>query len=239
MNKETVDFYDKESSVYTTKRYPKVTQSYIQYLFKKRMSLFLDMLDGALSVLPEHPTMLEIGCADGIVFKAIEEKFPGKFKKLVGIDVSPQMITEAEKNNNNNRAKFYMRDDLPEEKFDVVIELGVHPFNLDTELSYVIEHLNSNSFFFYSVVSSDSFYLKIKHSDAYYIKDYRRYEEYESVFLKYFSVKTSALYGFFIPKLWAWPVLARKVQPVFDDLFWHFVPNLFHEKIYALRSKTK
>lgn len=236
MNRETADFYDRESSIYSAKRYPKVTISFIQYLFKKRMEVFLDMLEESLGDLPENPTMLEIGSADGILFKAVEERFPGKFKKLVGMDVSPKMVEEAAKQNTNPRATFYMRNELVSESFDVIIELGVHPYDLESELKYVANRVNSGGTFFYAVTSPNSLYVRAKLKGASYVKDYKRYKEYEPIFNKFFSIGGSLAYGFFVPKLWAIPVLGRIFQSSIDSLFQPLTPELFHERTYMLKK---
>jgi SAM-dependent methyltransferase len=238
MDRETIEFYDRESSFYSQKRYPDITSNFTQYLFKARRDIFLNMLFDVLTSTP-NPSMLEIGCADGILFRQIDEKYPSKAGKLVGMDVSPKMVEEAKKRNTNPDAKFYLRDELPEEKFDVVIELGVHPFDLGEELAYAHRHLKPGGYFFYSVVGSKSLYAKFKMKDKNYKEDYMPYKEYEGLFKKMFSIDKSRAYGFFIPKLWSLPIVARTLQPICDLVFQKIATELFHEKIYRLRSAAK
>jgi SAM-dependent methyltransferase len=237
MNQETIDYYDKASSGYSDIRYKGITKSFSQYLFKKRRDLFLTLLEGVEKNIPQNATILEIGCADGVLFKAIEEKFPNRFSKLIGMDISPKMIEEATKQNINHKASFFLKDDLPFDKFDVVIELGVHPFDLDTELSYASEHLKTKGYFFYNLVSSKSFFVKIKLKDKYYVKDYKTYYFYEQFLKKYFVTIRTKVYGLFVPKLWSIPFIARFIQPAVDFVFGHIVPELLHEKIYLLQKK--
>lgn len=107
MDNRTIKYYDRESSQYTDKRYAPVTESYIQYVFKTRLQIFLSFLAKIEKSLPEKATIMEIGCADGVIFKAIENRFPGRFHHLVGVDISSDMIREATKKNNNERAEFF------------------------------------------------------------------------------------------------------------------------------------
>jgi SAM-dependent methyltransferase len=238
MIQDTVDFYEKESGHYTAKRYPEITTSYTQYLFKKRLKIFLVFLIKIEKDLPQNATILEIGCADGVLFKAIEEKFPNRFSKLVGTDISPKMIEEARRQNTNTRASFCLRDELRPEKFDLVIELGVHPFDLDGELNYVSGYLNSKGYFFYNLGGLKSLYARFKLKDKPYIKDYKTYSLYEKFLSKYFSIEASQVYSLFIPWLWKIPFVGRSLQPVFDFVFRGITPELFHEKIYLLKKKS-
>jgi len=238
MIQDAVEFYDKESGHYTTKRYPKVTLSYTQYVFKKRLEIFLTQLAKIEKNLPRTATVLEIGCADGIVFKAMEERFPNRFVKMIGIDVSPKMISEAKNTNTNPRANFFLRDDFKLEKFDLIIELGIHPYDLVGELEYVNEHLNSFGYYFYSAVGRKSSFVSIKLRGENYLDDYKSYKKYEEVFKKYFSVENGEVYGLFVPKIWSLPIVGRSLQSVFDTIFKHIIPEFFHEKIYLLKNRT-
>lgn len=238
MDKETINFYDAVSGDYSTHRYTLVTESYSQHIFKKRRDLFLVMLGSIEKNLPKDASILEVGCADGVLFKAVEEKFPGRFSKLVGMDISPKMIEEAKKQNTNPKAVFYLKDQMPTDTYDLVIELGVHPFDLDAELAYASSHLRSRGYFLYDLVSSESLFTKIKLKDKPYIKDYQSYRSYETSLRKYFSIIQASVYGLFVPKLWAVPAIGRNLQPVFDTVFKKIAPELFHEKIYLLQKPS-
>lgn len=238
MNNETIDFYDKESSNYSEKRYPPVTVSYTQYLFKKRLEIFLSMLERINEKLPPHATILEIGCADGIVLNAIERKFPGRFSKLVGIDISSKMIEEATRKNTNPRAIYYVRNSEPVERYDIVVELGVHPFDVAGESLYVYNRLNFPGYFFYDSAGANSLFYFFKLRDKDYAKDYKSYEEYEKLLQGLFFIKQANVYGLFIPKLWGVPFLGRLFQQSFDLILKSF-PNLFHEQLYLLEKKRE
>lgn len=239
MSKQTIDFYNKESSTYSSKRYTEKPKGYSHYIFGTRKKFLLDFLNEGFKSLPDKLDILDIGCADGVMFRLLEDKFPGKFKKLVGVDISPKMIEEAKKQNGNPNTFFCLRDEAPEDKFDVVTELGVHPHDFSAELSYVEKHLKPGGLFIYTLTSSDSIYVHLKIKDAPYVKDYKKYYEYEEELSGRFNVQNSKAYALFVPKLWSLPVLARIMQPMIDKLFQHITPNLFHEKIYVLRSKAK
>ena len=236
MDKETVDFYNKESAYYSRKRYDGPTEGYIQYVFRRRLALFLSYVQKIEKDLPKEASILEIGCADGVVFKALEERFPNRFSKLVGIDVSPSMIDEALKTNNNPRTTFEVRGGKDLGKFDIVIELGVHPYDLDAELTYVRNHMNTDGYFFYDVSGSQSIYRRIKLKDADYADDYRTYQAYKNIFNKYLSIKAEIAFGFFIPKLWKIPAVARIIQPLADTVFMHIMPELFQEKLFVFKK---
>ena len=238
MNKEIIDYYDRESAGYTNKRYPLNTISYTQFIFKRRLILLLDFLEEIKKDLPINARILDIGCADGVAFKAIEDRFPGLFKEMVGIDVSPKMIEQATKQNTNPNANFRLRKEFNDKNFDVVLELGVHPFDLVGELKFVKNNLNSGGLFLYDLVGSGALFTKIKMKDEPFIKDYRTYKNYELEIKKLFVIKGKHAYGLFIPKLWSMPSIARILQPIFDLTFQKITPELFHEMIYLLKNNT-
>lgn len=237
MTKKIVDFYDKESTGYTQKRYPVITESYTQYIFKKRLAVFLSFIESVIDDLPQDISMLEIGCADGIILKAVEERFPNRFSKLVGVDISPGMIKEAKDSNKNPRASYFLRDELISEKFTLVVELGVHPFDLAGELSFVNSHLQSGGYFFYDLVGLKALYTRIKLKGEYFVSDYKTYKNSDTELSSVFTIVKASVYGFFVPKIWSRPSFARVIQPIVDAIFQNISPELFQEKIYLLKKK--
>ena len=236
MNQETIDYYDKASKSYSELRYKDTFVGFFQYIFGTRRKVFLELLADIEKDLPQNATILEIGCADGVLFKAIEKKFPSRFSKMIGVDISQGMIDEAKRQNTNSRVSFVLRDNLSIEKFDVIIELGVGVYEYEDEWKFISSRLNSDGYIFYTLTSSKSLYTRFKNKDAYYVKYYKLYKEYERFFSKYFSISNSRVYGLFIPKLWSIPIIARVLQPVFDWIFKPF-QNLFHEKFYLLKKR--
>lgn len=242
MNQETIEYYNKASKGYSDVRYRSDTVSFSQYLFKKRKDLFLKYLEKIIDNIPEQATILEIGCADGVLFKAIEERFPGRFSKFIGLDISPRMIDEARKQNINDKASFLLRKDFntKNNKFDMIIELGVGNNDLDAELFFVYSNLKPDGYFFYSVSGAKSLYTNLKNIDQFYTShDNRTYSKYEIIFKKYFILEKSCVYNIFIPKLWSVPIFARALQPLCDWFLKRIIPEFFHEKIYVFKKLTE
>lgn len=231
------EYYNKESTQYSRKRYPDVSTDYRHFFFKKRLSLLLTILD---SISRENKkTLLEIGCADGVVLLEVDKRNYG-FTEMLGTDVSPEMITAAIKNTKSNRISYFVRGekDLSGKMFDVIVEIGVLNFtDLYEDLDFAREHLDNGGYYICSVASRTSLISKLKPENK---KDYRHFmtfSEYEAEFKKRFSVVASAPYGFFVPFLWRLPAVARIVQPIVEFLFRHIFSEIFHEKIYLLKKK--
>jgi 2-polyprenyl-3-methyl-5-hydroxy-6-metoxy-1,4-benzoquinol methylase len=235
MIEEQIKFYDAASADYSQKRYEGKMLSYIHYIFRKRLSIFLEMFQGALPKEKKH-LILEIGCADGIVVREILTKFSNSVEKITGLDVSPGMIERAKVLTKDTRADFVLRGD-EQGTYDIVMELGVHVSDLEKEISYINSLLKPGGLFFYSNVGRKSSFTRIKLKNAPHVSDYMTYAEMDVVLLKHFEIVDSKAYGLFIPKLWAFPMIARILQPLFDLIVRPFAPELFHEKIYLLRKK--
>jgi SAM-dependent methyltransferase len=228
-------FYDSESDQYSKKRYEGLLSTYTQFLFRKRLEIFLGMFKQIAG--QRKVSLLDIGCADGIVINRIQRAFPQSTHKVVGIDISPQMIAQARESIKDPRASFYLRNEAPQEMYGVILELGVHVENLEDEIQYVKNHLVNGGYFIYSVAGRDSLHARIKLQNAAYVKDYRSYADAERILSEHFEIVDSQAYGFFIPKLWSIPPLARVLQPIIDSILRGITPSLFHEKIYLLRDK--
>ncbi|CAN5164530.1 hypothetical protein BH11PAT1_BH11PAT1_1500 [soil metagenome] len=234
---DTVNFYNTESSIYRKKRYPKKITSYVQYLFKRRFIILLSFLENIKNDLPAA-SLLEIGCADGIIIESIEKRFPDLFTKLVGTDISSEMIHQAKINNSNSKMSFYLRDNLPHYQYNIILELGVHVYNLEEEIKYTNSFLKKNSYFIYSAAGKNSFHTKFKLKGNEYAEGYMSYFDTELILRNHFEIKMSIPYGLFVPKLWALPLIGRILQPVFDFIFLRILPEFFHEKIYLLKLKN-
>lgn len=232
----TVEFYDQESEQYSKKRYEGETLSYFQFLFKRRRQLFLDLISRIKAELA-NSDVLEIGCADGVLIKKLFQKLPDTFRSIVGIDVSPAMLNQARQTTRDLKASYFLRGEEPEGKFNLVIELGVHPHHFEDEMIFVSEKLESRGYFIYSASGKSSLHVKIKLGKESYTKDYLDYSSYEKIIKKYFDIVFSEPYGLFIPKVWAIPSIARVLQPFLEIIFKNIFPDLFHEKIYLLRKR--
>ncbi len=236
-NEATIDFYDKQSEQYSRKRYEGRTETYFQFLFKKRRKLFLDFVSQIAPSL-HNASGLEIGCADGVIVKKLLQKLPQSFSKIVGLDISPKMIDQAKRTTTDPKAEYYLRGEEPAQNYDLIIELGVHSEVFENEMKYIAEKLNISGYFIHSVSGYSSLHAKIKLQNAHYRQDYLSYSEYEEIIKKYFKVVDAKSYGLFVPKLWSLPFLARVFQPIFEILFNKITPSFFHERIYLLQKKS-
>ncbi len=232
----TEEYYNQESGHYSRRRYEGRLRTYFQFLFRYRLSLSLAMVERVVG--HKHGLrLLEIGCADGIVLRGIHDRFHGAFERMIGIDIASNMIDQAREQNAGRNIVYYVRGQESGDQVDLVMELGVHPYDLKGEIEAVANSLQSGGYFIYSLSSRDSIHAKIKLKGKEYLKDYQPYHVYETVLREHFTVIDKIPYGLFIPKLWAFPFIARYVQPFVEFILRPFTPNLFHEQIYLLKKK--
>ena len=85
------------------------------------MALYSDSLDVFLGRLQKNAGILDVGCGPGNIVSYLLEKQPDL--KITGIDISPNMVELARKN--NPKALFYCKDgrdiQAPDQQFDAVI----------------------------------------------------------------------------------------------------------------------
>ncbi len=237
-NNQTVRFYNDESSVYSDKRYNGSTNTYVQFFFQQRRKIVLNLLKDILKDKKDL-SLIDIGCADGVLTGDIDDLFPGKFRKMVGTDISPGMIEVAKKKYQNKKhLSFYVKDECPVEKFDIALGLGYVSAEIyESEVEYLSKRLISGGYYLLTFTSNSSIYSRFKLRDKPYFKNYRTYGEYENMLRKYFVILNKKPNGFFVPKLWQFPVIGRLLQPVFNFVFSFITPNLFHETIYVVKLK--
>jgi len=238
-DKKVIKFYNTESEHYSDRRYKGDTETYVQYFFKQRRDIVLKMLSGIIENKSDL-SLLDIACADGVLTRDIDSKFPKAFAKLVGTDLAPQMVEVARKITvDRNNISFYVKDECPVDKFDIVLGLGYLSKTIfEDEMSFLLKRLAENGYYICTFASKDSIFARLKLADKYYIKDYGDYKDYDVILSRYFSIVEEIPYGFFVPKLWSVPVLARIVQPIFDKIMRPICPSLFHEKVYLLKLKS-
>lgn len=231
------NFYNEESWQYSSKRYPSVARTYTHFFYKRRLAITKKLISQNLKKLGENPTLLEMGCADGVIVREIEKAFPNRFKKLIGIDIAPQMIGEAKNKNENPHAEFFTREQyLSEELVDLVVETGVVNYaKFDEEIAFAYRVLKPGGLYLLSVAGTGSLLNMLKHEGDF--NDFRSYGEYERLLREKFIVKKVRGCGFFIPFLWRVPVLAQVVQSSIDPLAGNVLPGLCHEKVFLLRKK--
>ncbi len=240
---KTVNFYDKESGQYARKRYEGSMSTYTHYVFRKRMSIFFDFISYILKNSPENKkSLFDIGCADGIVLFQLDERFGDRISSIDAVDISEGMLNVARSKTSDKKFSFYIRGNEPQRTFDIVSELGVHVVDIGKEMEDVMSKLNKGGYFVYSTANRNSIFARLKlhgREGTEYVNDYRSLVETEKVLTTKFEIVKKVSYGLFIPKLWSIPFLARIIQPAVDFILGPFVPSLFHETLYLLRTSDK
>ncbi|OJI07233.1 MAG: hypothetical protein COX02_01845 [Candidatus Vogelbacteria bacterium CG22_combo_CG10-13_8_21_14_all_37_9] len=226
--------YDQLSADYSARRYAGPINTYTKYIFTTRRFIFGTFLKRLLKNLTQ-PTLFEIGCADGVLARFLREQFPGQIGHFVGVDISPAMVKIAS-TAGITETDFYLRDQIRDDtKYDVVLEIGVHTEDWESELDYWKQHLKIGGYVIKSVVGRESFYTRLKLARENYVKDYLSYKDYENIFRRQFEIVEVKSYGLFIPKIWIWPKIAKPLQVVLDKIFvWY--PEFYHERIYLLKK---
>lgn len=229
-------FYNQESSQYSAKRYPPVATTYIQFFFKERLRLTIEQLKTIVG-FKENSTLLEVGCADGVVLREISKRLDGAFSKLVGIDLAEGMVEQARSRTSDSRSKFFLRGkEVLDGPVDVIVEIGVANYaDIDEELRYAYEHLADGGVYILSLAGKDSSNALFGKGIGY--KNFLSYGDYEQKIADVFRIETVIPCGFFVPLLWRIPRVARVVQPVIEKVMATVAPNAFHEKIYVLRNE--
>ncbi|MFZ2072727.1 MAG: class I SAM-dependent methyltransferase [Minisyncoccia bacterium] len=234
MLKDT-SFYDKESEYYSIKRYPKIPITYTHFFFKRRLCLAFNFIK---SVYPQNKKIVEIGCADGYVLRELYKKHLIK-EKMIGIDLSKEMIEVAKKNSNGLPTDYYIRGEEPQGLLaDILLEIGVINFtNLRDELDYAATHLPKDAYFVVSFASNTSLIHTLDQSEEGEYVHFENQSFYREQLKKEFKIIKSVPYGLFVPYLWRIPKLAIIIQPVLEKIFRYILPNLFHEEIYLAQKK--
>jgi SAM-dependent methyltransferase len=230
------DFYNKESAGYSSKRYPERASDYIQFFFKKRLSLTLKVLSRAFNDKTSL-SLLEIGCADGVVMREISKKVPRVFSEMTGIDTAEEMIKKAKAMDSQFlKTRYFVRGQEPAgARFDAIIEIGVANYtDFDAELRYAADHLKSGGKYILSIAGNGSLNARLGGGVGY--ANFLSYGEYEDKIRGLFSLEMSLPVGLRVPLIWRTPALARFVQPILENTFLHIAPGLFHEKVYLLKK---
>lgn len=230
-------FYNAESSRYSGKRYPSLARTFTQHFFKERLRLTLILLTKYLPA-QKNIDALEIGCADGVVARAVWEAFPGAFTKFDAVDLASQMIEVAKQTNADIPVHFLVREGstLPG-TYACIIEIGVLNYlALEEELNAVSRALQPRGVYICSISGSSSVQTALKGADDF--MHLRSYAQYEEAFAKHFNTLRVVPVGFFVPLLWKVPASARVLQPLIERALLSLVPNWAHEKIYVLTPKS-
>ncbi len=230
------NFYDNESSKYSERRYPKLSSSYSQFFFKKRLSIILSLVGKSVSGRT-NLSFLDIGCADGFVLNEIYKSFPSAFSKIAGTDVSPKMIETASHVYSSAPFVLKLRNDLTDRgPWDLIVETGVINYaDFFEEIDYAHSVMKDIGYYIISLAGTNSLWNRIKKEDKGF-RNFLSYQKYEDEIKKHFDIVSSVPVGFFIPLIWKIPTLARIIQEL-EAVFRPIVPNLFHEKVYLLKRR--
>ncbi len=228
-------FYNKESVQYFAKRYPAVATNYIQFFFKRRLGQTLSQMRGLFG-RSNGLSLLEIGCADGVVMRDIQKKLPAVFSSMTGIDTAKDMIVAATSLDNSHKMKFYIRGEEPMQTYDAVVEIGVANYaDFDTELLYARDHLKAKQVYILSIAGKGSLNARLGGGVGY--NNFLSYSEYQNKIRAQFDIKKTIPVGLYIPFIWRVPFIARFIQPIAEIILSRIAPNLFHEKIYILKKR--
>jgi len=238
MSKEVIDFYDKESSIYSAKRYLGEVTSYTQFFFHKRLTVVVALMKDLVKDRKQL-SLLDIACADGIITQKVAKEYNENFSFFVGNDISAKMVKVANELNHDSRISFYIKNETPDYKFDIVLALGFLSGSiLKYEIDFASQYLKNDSFFICTLVSKYSILSLLKVRTKPYYQDYWSYKKQEALLKEEgFQIIKVIPCGLFIPLLWKSPKMARKIQPILEVVF-SFMPNLYQEKIYLLQ-RTK
>jgi SAM-dependent methyltransferase len=229
-------FYDKASADYSAKRYSSRPRSFIQFLFQKRLKHVLYLIEKHMR--QNGGTLIEDGCADGIVAQTVGKEYPHLFSKILGTDISPGMIQAAREMNKNSAISFALKSEVTRDvKADAFLAVGfVSPGIFEDEFSFIKSHLAEDGIVIVSLASRNSPYAKLKLATQEITGDYWTFKKYEEFLKKDFEIVDSVPYGLFVPKLWALPAIGRAVQPILEVVLGPF-RVLFHETLYVLKYK--
>lgn len=211
--------------------------SYVQFFFKRRLAITKSYIRQIVQEKSTPLTLLEVGCADGIIIRSIEKEFPTAFSALVGIDIAAEMVEEARRQNVFSNVEFFTRDAYQEvSPVDLIIETGVINYaNFEEEMAFAHVHLKTGGHYLFSIAGTGSIRNRLKQEGSF--ADFRSYREYDRLVRMHFTVRGVQGCGLFIPYIWRVPVLARIIQGVLDPMVGWLLPSLCHEKVYLVEKK--
>ncbi|MFZ2167379.1 MAG: class I SAM-dependent methyltransferase [Minisyncoccia bacterium] len=230
-------FYNEASTTYSSERYPAAPRSYRQFFFTRRLAVLVREMKPLLTRTNAPLSLLEVGCADGIVLRTLYDTFGPHFRELHGNDVSPGMIASAKHLHADTPLTFSVRTEEPEgSAYDMIIETGVINYtDPATEIGYAASALKDAGSYILSYAGKGSLWDFFKPGRKGY-QNLLPYPEFEALIQNKFEIEKTISIGFFVPLLWRLPFLAAPVQAVVELLGSHIMPNLAHEKMYLLKK---
>jgi glycosyltransferase involved in cell wall biosynthesis len=229
-------YYNRVSRSYSATRYPVQANTFVQWFFKERLNIVLLMVEKCIEGRTGL-SILEIGCADGVVIRAIYEAFPKTFSIIDAVDISPEMIVAARRNHHDTPIRFEERRKLSPAHYDVIVEVGVLNYTpFVDDLKVIAKLLTPNGRAIISIAGDGS--LKNKFSPDRGYLHFTPYDTYEKDMRSIFHIEKIMPVGFFLPLLWRVASLGRLLQLQVEQIFIRRKPNLFHEKVYTLSPKN-
>ncbi len=228
-------YYDAESKQYSSKRYPEVPSSYIQSFYLRRLAIARSII--AETIHGSGLSLVEIGCADGVVTNALYDTFSDVFSGIAGVDISAGMIEVAQAHKGNRNITFGLRDTYAfAPKYDLIVEVGVINYaDENEEISFARKIIADTGFYLCSIAGTDSLQSRLKRDERKGFDNFHSYAVYEAKLRERFEIVKIAPVGLFIPYLWRLPALARIIQPIAETIMAPIAPSLFHEKLYLLK----
>lgn len=230
------DFFGKESVLYSDKRYPARASSYTQFFFKRRLEIVLAAMARSMEADTTYD-VLEVGCADGVVLRALYDKFVSLMRYVIGVDIAPDMIAAAKRANAGRPITYLVREGtaLPG-TFDMIVEIGVLNYtHWRADLKAAHNALPAGGTYFCSFASRSSLLARLKGGEESY-ENILPYEEYERELRRTFTIVRTIPCGYFIPFIWKFAPIGRTLQKFAEPVLSRLVPNLAHEKVYVLRK---
>jgi len=234
----TETYYDEESAVYSKKRYPVVVGNYIQFLFTRRKDIVLSLVGKVIEKTTAPRAIVEIGCADGVLLRAIEEKYPSAFSHMLGVDISHAMIDTAKQIETHPTIEYAYRENAPiENSATCVLEIGVGALvlELEDELDRAAAQLAPGGYFICTFGGRHSLAALLGNTAA-QRSVLHPYRVSERAARKRFRLLESNSCGFFVPVLWRFPRMARVVQPILEYVGM-VIPVLAHERVYLFQKR--
>ncbi len=226
-------FFNTQSNVYSARRYPVIPLTFTQFFFKERLRAVLTLLMPVLG-RGEPKAVLEVGCADGVVARAVWEEYHAHIASFEANDIAPHMIETAKQEHGDTPIQFSLRTGEPlVGTYHTVIEVGVLNYT-DTAVDFaqIARVLAPEGRYICSLSATSSLQNRLKGATGY--AHLLSYAEYEKEMCRYFRIEAVQPVGFFVPHLWKWPWLARRVQPLLELIGAVLVPSWAHEKVYTL-----
>lgn len=136
----------------------------LMYRLLKRFEIH--RLQKVAQLIPQGKlSVLEIGCGDGQFLYDNRSKW----KKIIGVDISPSLLLKAEKRNYKVSARFDLADygvsPMPykSNQFDIVVSIATmqYTYNIDLLISEIYRVLKRGGIFIFEVPNAVSFWRRI------------------------------------------------------------------------------